>query len=108
MCRLTAFFDWTVRDQILHLHQVDRFGLTSMDSEDAFGEMFRAARAAQADGVELSEQIRREFAAVSDHEVLSVWRTTFEAMVDASEPKARMTWFGPLMSIVSFASARKW
>ena len=108
--RVTAFFDWTVRDQILHLHQVDRFGLTSLDGDEAFAEVFRKARAGQAEGVELSEQIRREFAGVADGEVLETWRATFEAMVArfrASDPKARMTWFGPPMSIVSFASARQ-
>lgn len=108
--RATAFFGWTVRDQILHLHQVDRFGMAATDGEESFGEVFRAARAGQAEGIELSEQIRREFAGVPDAEVLERWRATFEAMVArfrASDPKARMTWFGPPMSVVSFASARQ-
>lgn len=108
--RMTPFFGWTVRDQILHLHQVDRFGLTSMDGEEAFGAVFRTVRASQADGIELSEQVRREFAGVSELDLLESWRATFEAMVArirASDPKARITWFGPPMSIVSFATARQ-
>ncbi len=108
--RRTPFFDWTVRDQILHLHQVDRFGLISMDSVESFGETFRAVRAGQADGVELSAQIRGEFSDASDLEVLEIWRAGFESMVDrflAGDPKERLTWFGPPMSLVSFASARQ-
>ena len=108
--RPTAFFGWTVRDQILHLHQVDRFGLSAMDGEDAFGDVFRAARAGQAGGVELSEQVRRQFAGVSDATVLETWRDTYQALVArlrAGDPKARIPWFGPPMSLVSFASARQ-
>ncbi len=55
-------------------------------------------------------QVRREFAGVSDAEVLATWRATYEAMVGrfrSSDPKTRMTWFGPPMSLVSFATARQ-
>jgi uncharacterized protein (TIGR03084 family) len=108
--RDTGFFGWTVRDQILHLHQVDKFGLAALDGEDAFAEVFRTVRAGQAAGIELSEQVRREFAGVPDHEVLEIWRATFEALVARfrhGDARARMAWFGPPMSIVSFASARQ-
>jgi uncharacterized protein (TIGR03084 family) len=110
LVRLTSFFDWSVRDQILHLLQVDRFGLISLRSADAFSETFRTVRAAQAGGIELSTQIRREFADTSNAEVLDAWRTTYRALLElfrASDPKARMKWFGPDMSVVSFVSARQ-
>lgn len=53
-----------------------------MGSEEAFGEVFRTVRVGQAEGVELSEQVRREFAGGPDAEVLETWSHTFEAMVD--------------------------
>lgn len=106
----TAFFDWTVRDQILHLHQVDRFALASLRSADAFARAKRAVREHQAEGIELSAHVRQEFAEVDRATILATWRETYLALVDAlrrSEPKARITWFGPDMSVVSMASARQ-
>ena len=108
--RRTAFFGWTIRDQILHLHQVDLFGLASMRGPPEFDAVFREVRAGQADGVEMSEQVRRAFAGKSAREIVAIWRGTYEAMVErfrASDPKARMKWFGPDMSVMSFASARQ-
>jgi uncharacterized protein (TIGR03084 family) len=108
--RRTGFFDWTIRDQILHLHQVDLFGLASMRDASEFDAIFREVRAAQAEGVELSEQARRAYAGKAPQEILSIWRATYEEMVErfrASDPKARMKWFGPGMGVLSFASARQ-
>jgi uncharacterized protein (TIGR03084 family) len=110
LTRTTAFFDWTVRDQILHLLQVDRFGLISLRSAEAFAETFKAVRAAQSVGVELSTQIRREFADVPDTGILEAWRSVYRVLLDlfrGSDPKARMKWFGPDMSVISFVSARQ-
>jgi uncharacterized protein (TIGR03084 family) len=108
--RVTPFFGWTIRDQILHLHQVDRFGLISLESAERFAETVKVVRAGQAEGLELSEQMRREFAGVSDGDVLRVWRETYESMIAqfrSIDPKTRLTWFGPPMSLVSFATARQ-
>jgi uncharacterized protein (TIGR03084 family) len=108
--RPTDFFGWTVRDQILHLHQVDMFGLASMRGADEFAEEKRITRAGQAEGVELSEQARRRFAGVGREAIMATWRTTYETLVECfrlADPRARMTWFGPDMSVVSFASARQ-
>ncbi len=107
--RPTPFFDWTARDQILHLHQVDNFGLVSLDDRDAFAAMVEDIRAQQAEGIELSEQVRREFAGISDAEVLKTWRKGYENIVqqlrDAPEGY-RVVWFGPEMGVLSFATAR--
>jgi uncharacterized protein (TIGR03084 family) len=108
--RETPFFAWTIRDQILHLRQVDEFGLTSMRDPDEFDAIFRDVRRQQAAGIELSEQARRAAVHLTEGEILAAWRKTYEAIVErfrASDPKARMTWFGPDMSLMSFAAARQ-
>ncbi|MBV2149110.1 TIGR03084 family protein [Sphingobium sp. AS12] len=108
--RVTPFFGWSVRSQILHLHQVDRFGLISLKSNDKFAEEVQIVWAAQAEGVELSQQIQREFEGVADEDVLRIWRETYEGMIAGFrgiDPKTRLTWFGPDMSLVSFATARQ-
>ena len=107
--RVTPFFDWTVRDQILHLYQVDRFGLISLDDRDRFVATVADVRAKQAEGIELSEQIRTEFAGLADGGVLATWRRGYLDVVDALNVVAedyRVGWFGPDMGVRSFATAR--
>lgn len=107
--RETPFFDWTVRDQILHLFQVDRFGLISLEADAPFSETVAAVRAHQAEGIELSQAIREEFAARSNEEVLETWRQGYRAIAAALRDAAegtRLDWFGPPMGVASFATAR--
>ena len=107
--KVTAFFDWTVRDEILHLHQVDRFGLVSLGGADDFRALLADVRAKQADGMELSAQVRDEFAGASNAEVLETWRAGYEriaAELLAAPDGFRVTWFGPEMAVLSFATAR--
>ena len=107
--RRTDFFDWTVRDQILHLHQVDRFGLTSLLDDAPFSQTVAVVRAHQAQGIELSAAIRAEFASISTADVLDTWRAGYLRIVEAlrAAPRdSRLEWFGPPMGIASFASAR--
>ncbi|AIT80054.1 TIGR03084 family metal-binding protein [Novosphingobium pentaromativorans] len=106
---VTPFFAWTVRDQILHLHQVDRFGLVSLAGADDFRALVTEVRARQAEGLELSEQVRREFAGSSHAKVLETWRQGYEricAELRAAADGYRIAWFGPEMGIASFATAR--
>ena len=107
--RTTAFFSWTVRDQILHLHQVDRFGLISLIGHAPFSDTVAAVRAHQAQGVELSAAIRHEFVAVSSADVLLTWRDGYRRIAEAlraAPDGKRLDWFGPPMNAKSFASAR--
>lgn len=108
--RHTPFFDWTVADGVMHLHQVDPFGLVAMRDAGAFAGLVRDVRAAQARGVELSAQMRGSFGHLRSPEQLAAWRTTFEevcARFGAADASARMPWFGPEMGVASFAAARQ-
>jgi uncharacterized protein (TIGR03084 family) len=107
---VTPFLGWTVRDEIVHLNQVDRFGLVAMSDAEAFAAQVREARAGQAQGIELIEQARRAASALSDAEVLARWRADYQEIIArfrAAQPKQRMPWFGPEMGLASFASARQ-
>lgn len=106
----TGFFNWTVRDQILHLHQVDLFGLASLRDPFEFAEVKKTVRAAQATGLELKELVSREFEGIDVAGVLAAWRDTYRQLISQcgeSNSKARIHWFGPDMSVVSFASSRQ-
>jgi uncharacterized protein (TIGR03084 family) len=108
--RGTAFFAWSVADEIMHLHLIDMFGLQSMTDTEGFGATVKDVRAGQARGIELSAQMRERFGRLRPEELRNVWRDTWRSMCDhfaVDDAKRRIPWFGPSMSVRSFASARQ-
>jgi uncharacterized protein (TIGR03084 family) len=108
--RPTLFFAWTVADEIMHLHLIDLFGLASMTDPDAFANIVADVRAKQARGIELSAQMRERFGHLPPLELLETWHRTWVdlcARFEADDAKRRIPWFGPSMSVRSFASARQ-
>ena len=106
----TAFFNWSIRDQIMHLHQVDGFGLSSLAGDDVFARVLEQVRADQANGIELSQQAREEFRHLNWTDLVAVWREDairLAGKLRGSAEKRRMAWFGPSMSVVSFATSRQ-
>ncbi len=104
--RPTAFKGWSANDILGHLHVSDHWAITSARSREAFAglrrEMARgggpaAGTAAFLDGAR-------------GHALLERWRGLFLDMCAAFEAlpeKQRLAWFGPDMSVRSFASARQ-
>ena len=108
--RRTAFYDWTVADEVMHLHQVDGFGLVSLTRPDQFPALVSEVRAHQARGVELSARMREDWGRLSPPALLATWRQGWLELadrLDAAEPDLRLPWFGPDMRLASFAAARQ-
>ena len=108
--RRTAFFDWTVADEIMHLHLVDLFALETLRNSAGFAATVNQVREGQARGIELSAQMRTRFGGLRSGELLELWRRTWGELCDGLEaeaPKRRVSWFGPDMSVRSLASARQ-
>lgn len=108
--RRTVFFDWSVADEVMHLHQVDNFGRIALTTPEAFPGVVAEVRAGQAQGIELSQRMREDFGRLSPRELLQTWSTGWRELCElfaASDPEARMPWFGPDMSVVSFVAARQ-
>lgn len=106
----TVFYDWTVADEVMHLHQVDLFGLIAMRDAQEFAELFKTVRAGQAQGIELSQEMRTRFGHLAPAEQLAAWRATYDEVLTrfaASDADTRMPWFGPEMGVASFAAARQ-
>jgi len=106
----TAFWDWTTFDEVLHLIYVDRFALVSMIDPSRFAEMKEAQRRAVLAGTEMSALTRQEFGHLSKVQVLELWQRQYLELSEqtgARSPDARITWFGPDMSIASMAAARQ-
>jgi uncharacterized protein (TIGR03084 family) len=95
---------WLVRDQIAHLGGTDRVAAIAAGEPKRFQNDIlmqdRSARAARQ---------RQETAHLRGAELLDWWRSGREAMLQVFlplDPQARIPWFGPAMSAVSFATAR--
>jgi len=93
---------WDVRDTIVHIVQADEAGYLAVADPDAFE---RAKAAVMTGGLDAFGSGRGR----SGAETLAWWRDTRQRMLDAFAPlgaKARIPWFGPSMSALSFATAR--
>jgi uncharacterized protein (TIGR03084 family) len=108
--RATDFYGWTVRDEIMHLMFLDEVALRAIREEEAFLAQKAEIRRYQAEVGELSNYMRARYAALDDVAVVDAWRRNYHSLCDcfaAGDPKTRMKWFGPDMSLLSAASARQ-
>ncbi len=106
----TAFFGWDGRDEILHLFHTDKLALAAVECPARFRDMVADMRARQAQGLEISEQARRDYADWDRERTLREWRSQYRAMCarfGAGDPKQRIGWFGPDMSLKSLTTARQ-
>jgi len=103
------FHGWTPWDEIAHLCYFEEAGLLAATDPEAF-----AAAAAElikqlASGIEIDALARARYGHLGSAELLSYWRGRFErliAVLAGMEMKARLPWYGPMMSARSFATAR--
>jgi len=108
--RRTDFYGWTMRDEVMHLYFVDILMLTSIEREEEFLAWVKEIRAYQAAGRELSDYMRERYRDLTRDTLMDAWRETyrrFARVFDERDPKTRMKWFGPDMSLLSAASARQ-
>jgi uncharacterized protein (TIGR03084 family) len=108
--RNTPFKNWTVNDVMTHLHQGDWMQVLTMTDESRFVELSAARRAARErnDGTTGLEE--SGFAPVQGPALREQWYAYFQQMCDlmaASDPKRRVKWAGPDMSIRMAATARQ-
>jgi uncharacterized protein (TIGR03084 family) len=103
---MTPAEGWTVKDQIRHLLYYDERAWLAVTEPQAFEQHLAEIAADPAGHRETLETAGREFSAA---ELLNHWRQQRRALLDALTPldrKARLKWYGPPMSALSFATAR--
>jgi uncharacterized protein (TIGR03084 family) len=100
---------WTVRDQISHLTFYDGVATGAVVDPNEFRRWLREEAVSQITPVEGDPADLVFGRSITGKELLDVWRMgrnelcrTFAEL----DPKARIPWFGPDMSAVSFATAR--
>jgi hypothetical protein len=97
---------WSVRDQIGHLAYFDGAAFRALTAPD----QFRAeAQTVLAQGADFVEQHLEQARSLPVAELLGSWRQGRQDLLEAvagADAGVRVPWYGPPMSLASFASAR--
>lgn len=94
---------WLVRDQVAHLAHFDEAATRAIVDPDAF----RAEASAASASLEADYLSRGR--SMTPRQVLGWWESASQGLIAASrglDAKARMPWYGPDMSGISFLTAR--
>ena len=100
---------WTVRDQVGHLAHFDDMGRLAVEEPERFAEQARAVLEAAGAGADPMAGHLAQGRAMAGGEVLAWWRRArarFLAAAARLPAGARVPWYGPPMSPLSFVSAR--
>jgi len=103
---MTPAEGWTVKDQIRHLAYYDERAKLAVTEPEAFGQYLADITIDPEGHRETLEKVGQELAVA---ELLNWWRQERRALLDALIPlarKARLRWYGPPLSALSFATAR--
>lgn len=97
---------WAIRDQIGHLAYYDRMAFYALTGSEAFDDDVELISSDPVAYVERAQRIGREF---TGEPLLGLWREGRDDLLRelrAVDPRARVPWYGPPMSALSFATAR--
>lgn len=104
--RATPAAGWAIRDQVSHLAYFDESAVSAIRTPDRF----RADAAEMiAGGMDFPDRIAVKYRSVPAAGLLDWFlqaRRDLFATLDATEPRTRVPWFGPDMSVASLATAR--
>lgn len=108
LARPTAFKNWTIDRVLRHLHVWNVAADMSLADDGRFEAFYAgAAKALEAGGLEAFERDRAD--GLSGPELVATWAAFCEEMAPrfgAADPKARVKWAGPDMSVRSSITAR--
>ena len=106
----TQFKDWTIDDVVLHLFASDQLGLVSLRSAEAYTALRSDMQRARQAGLSMIDETRCRFPMPKGRRLLDEWRDQarqLAAELNARDPKTRVAWSGPGMSVRTFATARQ-
>ncbi len=105
----TLFKQWTLNDILAHLHFFNRLADHSLRDTPRFERIAAELQAARAENDDLVAITDTLLEGLKGRALLAEWQAYFVAMGQAwreADPKQRLTWFGPSMSVRSSISAR--
>ena len=104
--RMTPAEGWTIKDQIRHIAFYDERAVLAVTEPEAFAQHLAEISKDPQGRLEALEKADKDLAGA---EVLLGWRQIRRVLLDVLLPldrKARLPWYGPPMSAMSFATAR--
>lgn len=105
----TLFKGWTPDDIVAHLDQFNRMADASLNDPATFAAGRDEVAALMAQGLNMRTATERIYGGLRGQGLLERWRAGFEDIaarwVDA-DPRQRLPWFGPSMSVRSSITAR--
>jgi len=103
----TQFKGWTINHVLGHLHVFNWAADLSLTDEPAFVDLTKEMMGGVEGGMRAFEESKLEGA--SGKTLLNKWRDYYQEMTERfaeADPKARLKWFGPDMSVRSSITAR--
>ncbi|MDP6566845.1 MAG: TIGR03084 family metal-binding protein [Alphaproteobacteria bacterium] len=107
--RKTLFKDWTINDILQHLHIFNYAAYLSLTDEDAILKFLADLKAGREVGETLLTFTDKRLNGLKGRALLAEWRDYYTGMVPAfrdADPKKRLKWAGPDMSVLSSITAR--
>jgi uncharacterized protein (TIGR03084 family) len=107
--RKTQFKDWSIQDVVAHLHMWNWAADLALRDADAFRAFWSDLVAGFARGRTFVQLTDAWLEGARNRKVLDLWRAFYPEMTDrfaATDPKARVPWAGPDMSVRSSITAR--
>ena len=105
----TQFKSWTINDVLYHLHVWNIAALLSLKNENEFKEFMQNFIEAIKSGSSAREYEKKLSNNTEGLDLLYLWKKTYEKVSDEfaqSDPKKRVKWAGPDMSVRSSITAR--
>ena len=105
----TQFKSWTINDVLYHLHVWNIAALLSLKNENEFKEFMQNFIEAIKSGNSAREYEKKLSNNTEGLDLLYLWKETYENVSDEfvqSDPKKRVKWAGPDMSVRSSITAR--
>jgi uncharacterized protein (TIGR03084 family) len=107
--RKTQFKDWTINDVMQHLHYFNYAADLSLNDEDGILKLLGDLKAAYDRGETMLTYTNEQLNGVKGQALLELWHDYYTGMLDnfhKVDPKMRVKWAGPDMSVLSSISAR--
>jgi uncharacterized protein (TIGR03084 family) len=107
--RRTQFKHWTINDVVAHLHFFNYAADTALQDPEAFGSLMRELTAASKQGIPHLVFTHAWLGGTRNRRLMARWRDFYREMADrfrAADPRTRVPWAGPTMSVRSSITAR--
>ena len=107
--RKTLFKEWTINTVLQHLHFFNYAAHISLNDEEAILALLAELRSNGEKGVDMVAHTDQKLNGVNGQALLNLWHDYYTNMVvdyDGIDPKKRLKWAGPDMSVLSSITAR--